>query len=89
VRLIHRGVGFYFVTQIPRTYRPTSSPARQPRAARAGAPSRRDEKALKAAAARSETPFYEVEEILTTRHREALSPVLAPNGSPTPPSRCG
>jgi len=89
VRLIRsKGVGVYFVTQNPKDV-----PAdilgqlgnRVQHALRAFTPD--DEKALKAAARTfPKTPFYEVEEILTTLGiGEAFVTVLAPNGSPTPP----
>ncbi len=89
VRLVRsKGVGVYFVTQSPKDV-----PAdvlgqlgnRVQHALRAFTPE--DQKAL-AAAARTfpKTPFYDVEETLTTLGiGEALVTVLAPSGAPTPP----
>jgi len=89
VRLVRsKGVGVFFVTQSPKDV-----PAdilgqlgfRVQHALRAFTPD--DEKALKAAARTfPRTPFYDVEETLTTLGiGEALVTVLAPNGAPTAP----
>jgi DNA helicase HerA-like ATPase len=89
VRLIRsKGVGVFFITQSPRDI-----PAdilgqlgnRVQHALRAFTPD--DQKAL-ASAARTfpNTPFYDIEETLTTMGiGEALVTVLAPSGAPTPP----
>ncbi len=89
VRLVRsKGVGVFFVTQSPKDV-----PAdvlgqlgnRVQHALRAFTPD--DEKALKAAARTfPKTPFYDVDETLTSLGiGEALVTVLAPNGVPTPP----
>ncbi len=89
VRLVRsKGVGVYFVTQNPKDV-----PAdilgqlgnRVQHALRAFTPD--DEKALRAAARTfPKTPFYEVEEILTSLGiGEAFVTVLAPSGAPTAP----
>jgi hypothetical protein len=89
VRLVRsKGVGVFFITQSPKDI-----PAdvlgqlgnRVQHALRAFTPE--DEKALKAAARTfPNTPFYDIEETLTTLGiGEALITVLAPNGAPTPP----
>jgi DNA helicase HerA-like ATPase len=89
VRLVRsKGVGIFFVTQSP-----TDVPAailgqlgnRVQHALRAFTPD--DEKALRAAARTyPKTPFYDVQETLTTLGiGEALVTVLAENGAPTPP----
>src|SRR5258706_7228818 len=89
VRLIRsKGVGIFFVTQSPKDV-----PAdilgqlgnRVQHALRAFTAD--DDKALKAAARTfPKTPFYDIEETLTTLGiGEALITVLAPNGAPTPP----
>ena len=89
VRLVRsKGVGVFFVTQSPKDI-----PAdvlgqlghRVQHALRAFTPD--DDKALKAAARTfPKTPFYDIEETLTTLGTgEALVTVLRPNGAPTPP----
>jgi DNA helicase HerA-like ATPase len=89
VRLIRsKGVGVFFITQSPKDI-----PAdvlgqlgnRVQHALRAFTPE--DEKALKSAARTfPNTPFYDIEETLTTLGiGEALVTVLASNGAPTPP----
>jgi uncharacterized protein len=89
VRLVRsKGVGVFFVTQSPKDV-----PAdvlgqlghRVQHALRAFTPN--DEKALRAAARTlPKTPFYDVEETLTTLGiGEALVTVLDANGAPTPP----
>ena len=89
VRLVRsKGVGVFFVTQSPKDIPPDilgQLGARVQHAFRAFTPD--DEKALKAAARTfPKTPFYDVEETLTTLGiGEALVTVLAPNGSPTMP----
>ena len=89
VRLVRsKGVGIFFVTQSP-----TDVPAailgqlgnRVQHALRAFTPD--DEKALRAAARTyPKTPFYDVQETLTTLGiGEALVTVLGENGAPSPP----
>jgi DNA helicase HerA-like ATPase len=89
VRLIRsKGVGVFFITQSPKDI-----PAdvlgqlgnRVQHALRAFTPE--DEKALRSAARTfPNTPFYDIEETLTTLGiGEALVTVLTPNGAPTPP----
>jgi DNA helicase HerA-like ATPase len=89
VRLIRsKGVGIFFITQSPKDL-----PAnilgqlgnRIQHALRAFTPE--DDKALKAAARTfPKTPFYDVQETLTTLGiGEALVTVLSDNGAPTPP----
>ena len=89
VRLIRsKGVGIFFVTQSPKDI-----PAdvlgqlgnRVQHALRAFTAD--DDKALKAAARTfPKTPFYDIEETLTTLGiGDAFVTVLAPNGAPTPP----
>ena len=89
VRLIRsKGVGIFFITQSPKDI-----PAdvlgqlgnRVQHALRAFTAD--DDKALKAAARTfPKTPFYDIEETLTTLGiGDAFVTVLAPNGAPTPP----
>ena len=89
VRLVRsKGVGVYFVTQSPKDVPPDvlgQLGNRVQHALRAFTPD--DQKAL-AAAARTfpNTPFYDVEETLTTLGiGEAFVTVLSPSGAPTPP----
>ena len=89
VRLIRsKGVGVFFVTQSPKDI-PEDVLAqlghRVQHALRAFTPD--DDKALRAAARTfPKTPFYDVEETLTTLGiGEALVTVLTPRGVPTPP----
>lgn len=92
VRLIRsKGVGVIFITQSPKDL-----PAdilgqlgnRIQHALRAYTPD--DEKALRAAARTfPKTPWYDVEELLTTVGTgEAVVTVLGPKGAPTPPVAC-
>src|SRR6185369_4676187 len=89
VRLVRsKGVGVFFVTQSPKDVPPDilgQLGARVQHALRAFTPD--DEKALKAAARTfPKTPFYDVEETLTSLGiGEALVTVLNANGSPTMP----
>jgi DNA helicase HerA-like ATPase len=88
-RLIRsKGVGIFFVTQNPKDVPPTilgQLGHRVEHALRAFTPD--DEKALRAAANTfPKTPFYDIQQILTTLGiGEALVTVLSPNGVPTPP----
>jgi DNA helicase HerA-like ATPase len=89
VRLIRsKGVGVFFVTQSPKDVPGDilgQLGNRVQHALRAFTPD--DAKALKAAARTfPKTPFYDVEETLTTLGiGEALVTVLSPTGAPTPP----
>jgi hypothetical protein len=89
VRLIRsKGVGIFFVTQSPKDVPPDvlgQLGQRVQHALRAFTPD--DEKALSAAARTfPKTPFYDVQETLTSLGiGEALVTVLAPSGVPTPP----
>jgi DNA helicase HerA-like ATPase len=89
VRLIRsKGVGIFFVTQNPKDVPPTilgQLGHRVEHALRAFTPD--DAKALKAAASTfPTTPFYNVQETLTSLGiGEAFVTVLSPNGVPTPP----
>ncbi len=89
VRLIRsKGVGIFFVTQNPKDVPPNilgQLGHRVEHALRAFTPD--DDKALKAAANTfPKTPFYDIEQTLTTLGiGEALVTVLSPNGVPTPP----
>ena len=91
VRLVRsKGVGIFFVTQNPKDVPPTILAQlgnRVQHALRAFTPD--DEKALRAAARTfPKTPFYDVEETLTTLGiGEALVTVLGENGAPTPAVR--
>ena len=88
-RLIRsKGVGIFFVTQNPKDVPPNilgQLGHRVEHALRAFTPD--DEKALRAAANTfPETPFYNIQQTLTTLGiGEALVTVLSPNGVPTPP----
>ena len=89
VRLIRsKGVGVWFVTQSPKDIPPDilgQLGNKVQHALRAFTPD--DAKALRAAARTfPRTPFYDVEELLTTLGiGEALVTVLSPYGAPTPP----
>jgi hypothetical protein len=89
VRLVRsKGVGIFFVTQNPKDVPPEilgQLGNRVQHALRAFTPD--DEKALRAAARTfPRTPFYEIQDTLTTLGiGEALVTVLSDNGSPTPP----
>lgn len=89
VRLIRsKGVGVFFITQSPKDINEDvlgQLGHRVQHALRAFTPD--DDKALKAAARTfPKTPFYDVEETLTTLGiGEALVTVLSPRGVPTPP----
>ncbi len=89
VRLIRsKGVGVFFITQSPKDINEdvlAQLGHRVQHALRAFTPD--DDKALKAAARTfPKTPFYDVEETLTTLGiGEALITVLSPKGVPTPP----
>jgi uncharacterized protein len=89
VRLVRsKGVGIFFVTQSPKDIPATILAQlgnRVQHALRAFTPD--DEKALRAAARTfPKTPYYDVEETLTTLGiGEALVTVLSHNGAPTPP----
>ncbi len=89
VRLIRsKGVGVFFITQSPKDINQdvlAQLGHRVQHALRAFTPD--DDKALKAAARTfPKTPFYDVEETLTTLGiGEALITVLSPKGVPTPP----
>jgi len=89
VRLVRsKGVGIFFVTQSPKDVPATILAQlgnRVQHALRAFTPD--DEKALRAAARTfPKTPYYDVEETLTTLGiGEALVTVLSENGAPTPP----
>ena len=89
VRLIRsKGVGIFFITQSPKDIPGDvlgQLGNRVQHALRAFTAD--DDKALKAAARTfPKTPFYDIEEILTTLGiGDALVTVLAPNGAPTPP----
>ena len=89
VRLVRsKGVGIFFVTQSPKDIPPDilgQLGNRVQHALRAFTAD--DEKALKAAARTfPKTPYYDIEETLTTLGTgEALVTVLAPSGAPTPP----
>ncbi len=89
VRLVRsKGVGVFFVTQSPKDIPPEilgQLGHRVQHALRAFTPD--DDKALKAAARTyPKTPYYDIEETLTTLGTgEALVTVLRPNGAPTPP----
>jgi DNA helicase HerA-like ATPase len=88
-RLIRsKGVGIFFVTQNPKDVPPIilgQLGHRVEHALRAFTPD--DDKALKAAADTfPKTPFYDIQQTLTTLGiGEALVTVLSPNGVPTPP----
>ena len=88
-RLIRsKGVGIFFVTQNPKDVPPTilgQLGHRVEHALRAFTPD--DDKALRAAADTfPKTPFYDIQQTLTTLGiGEALVTVLSPNGVPTPP----
>ena len=89
VRLIRsKGVGVFFITQSPKDINEdvlAQLGHRVQHALRAFTPD--DDKALKAAARTfPKTPFYDVEETLTTLGiGEAFVTVLSPKGVPTPP----
>ena len=89
VRLIRsKGVGVFFITQSPKDIHEdvlAQLGHRVQHALRAFTPD--DDKALKAAARTfPKTPFYDVEETLTTLGiGEAFVTVLSPQGVPTPP----
>lgn len=89
VRLIRsKGVGVFFITQTPKDIHEdvlAQLGHRVQHALRAFTPN--DDKALKAAARTfPKTPFYDVEETLTTLGiGEAFVTVLSPRGVPTPP----
>ena len=89
VRLIRsKGVGVFFITQSPKDINEdvlAQLGHRVQHALRAFTPD--DDKALKAAARTfPKTPFYDVEETLTTLGiGEAFVTVLTPRGVPTPP----
>jgi len=92
VRLIRsKGVGIYFVTQSPKDI-PASVLGqlgnRVQHALRAFTED--DDRALKAAARTfPKTPFYDIEEVLTTLGiGEAMVTVLTPSGAPSPPFVC-
>jgi len=89
VRLIRsKGVGIFFITQSPKDIPGDVLGQLGNRVQHAlHAFTADDDKALKAAARTfPKTPFYDIEEILTTLGiGDAFVTVLAPNGAPTPP----
>jgi DNA double-strand break repair helicase HerA and related ATPase len=89
VRLIRsKGVGIFFITQSPKDIPGDVLGQLGNRAQHAlRAFTADDDKALKAAARTfPKTPFYDIEETLTTLGiGDAFVTVLAPNGAPTPP----